>query len=195
MASVVELHPPYRQQEQTASLGMVVFLASWAMMFAGLFFAYGFIRSRAVAWPPAGVPALPVGLPTVNTVVLLCSSLTFAHGLRQLRKGQRGAYMRALGVTIGLGIVFLGLQLHVWREVHLSGLHYTSGLYGSVFYALTVFHALHVAAGLLVLVVVLARSLLGTYTEHNTATVRVCTMFWHFVDVVWVLMFLTIYVL
>lgn len=194
MASVVELHP-HRQQEHTSSLGMVVFLASWAMMFAGLFFAYGFVRSRAPAWPPPGTPALPLGLPAVNTVILLCSSATFAHGLRLLRKGQRGAYMRALGVTIALGVVFLALQVHVWREVSLSGLHLTSGLYGSVFYALTTFHALHVAAGLAVLAVVLVRSALGKITEHNVAAVRVCTMFWHFVDVVWVLMFLTIYVL
>ena len=101
MASVATLRP-HKQQEQTASLGMVVFLASWAMMFAGLFFAYGFIRSRAISWPPAGSPALPIALPAINTVVLVCSSLTFAHGLAVLRKGQRAAYMRALVVTIAL---------------------------------------------------------------------------------------------
>jgi cytochrome c oxidase subunit III len=194
MGSVARLLP-HRHQEQTASVGMVVFLASWAMMFAGLFFAYGFIRSSAGPWPPAGVPALPVGLPAVNTAVLLSSSLTFAYGLRSLRRGERSVFIRALAVTILLGAVFLALQIHVWRSVGQSGLHLSSGLYGSVFYALTTFHALHVAVGLLILLYVLLRALRGGYTEHNTITVRLCTMFWHFVDVVWILMFVTIYLL
>lgn len=194
MGSVARLLP-HRHEEQTASVGMVVFLASWAMMFAGLFFSYGFIRSSAGAWPPAGVPVLPIGLPAVNTAVLLSSSLTFAYGLRSLRRGERSVFIRALAVTILLGVVFLSLQIYVWRAVGQSGLHFTSGLYGSVFYALTAFHALHVAAGLLILAVVLVRSLLGKVTEHNTITVRLCTMFWHFVDVVWILMFVTIYLL
>lgn len=194
MGTVARLEP-HRHQEQTASLGMVVFLGSWAMMFAGLFFSYGFIRSSAGPWPPPGVPALPVGLPALNTVILLASSVTFAYGLRGLRRGQRALFIRTLAATIVLGAVFLALQIYVWRSVGQAGLHFTSGLYGSVFYALTAFHALHVAVGLFILLYVLVRALRGKYTEHNTVTVRLCTMFWHFVDVVWILMFVTLYLL
>jgi cytochrome c oxidase subunit III len=170
-----------------------VFLASWAMMFAALFFSYAFVRSSQAAWPPPGVPILPIGLPAINTAVLLASSLTFAYGLRELRRGKRAVFQRALAATILLGVVFLALQIHVWRSLSLAGLHFGSGLYGSVFYTLTAFHALHVAVGLAILIGVFVRSLLGKYTEHNTTSVRLCTMFWHFVDVVWILMFLTIY--
>jgi cytochrome c oxidase subunit 3 len=156
---------------------------------------YGFVRSRAAAWPPPGLSALPIALPAVNTVVLLCSSATFALALRELRRGNRAAFSRGLGVTILLGFAFLALQITVWQAVSRAGLHMSSGLYGAVFYTLTIFHALHVAVGLLILMVVLARSLMGKYSEHNTISVRLCTMFWHFVDVVWVLMFVTTYLL
>jgi len=174
---------------------MVVFLASWAMMFAGLFFSYGFVRSRAGAWPPPGIPVLPIALPALNTAVMLGSSLIFSLGLRELRRGNVRAFQRALSVTIVLGLVFLALQIYVWQSVSQAGLHLNTGLYGSVFYCLTAFHALHVAVGLVILMVVLARSLLGKYSEHNTISVRLCTMFWHFVDVVWILMFVTIYLM
>jgi cytochrome c oxidase subunit 3 len=195
MASVVALRPRARE-DFTASLGMVVFLASWAMMFSTLFFAYGFVRARMTVWPPPGVPVLPVGLPALNTAVLLASSLTFARGLAVLKRGERRALPVWVALTFALGAVFLGLQLHVWRTVWDAGLHITSGgIYGSAFYALTVFHALHVAVGLLLLLWVFIQALRGRYTEHNQVKVRLCTMFWHFVDVVWILMFLTLYVL
>jgi cytochrome c oxidase subunit 3 len=195
MASVVALRPRARE-DFTASLGMVVFLASWAMMFSSLFFAYGFVRARATVWPPLDVPVLPVGLPALNTAVLLASSLTFARGLSELKRGERRALPVWVALTFLLGAVFLGLQLHVWQSVWDAGLHLTSGgIYGSAFYALTTFHALHVAVGLLLLLWVFFQALRGQYTEHNHVKVRLCTMFWHFVDVVWILMFLTLYVL
>jgi cytochrome c oxidase subunit 3 len=194
MGSVVELRP--RQKEDfTSSLGMMIFLASWAMMFSALFFAYGFVRSRAVMWPPPGVPALPIALPAVNTLVLLASSFTFARGLRELKQGRRRAFPVWVVATFVLGAVFLGLQLHVWRAVAASGLTLNSSMYGSVFYSLTTFHALHVGVGLLLLLWVFARSLFGSYSEHNYINIRLITMFWHFVDVVWILMFVSIYLL
>jgi cytochrome c oxidase subunit III len=192
MGSVVALRP-HAKQEFTSSLGMIVFLGSWGMMFAGLFFAYGFLRSGAPSWPPPGVPRLPVALPALNTAVLLASSAALARGVRGLARGRRKALTAWVGVTLAMGVAFLALQITVWRSVAEGGLHVTTGLYGSVFYALTVFHALHVAAGLLVLLWVFARSLGGAYSEHSLVNVRLCSMFWHFVDAVWVLMFVSIY--
>jgi cytochrome c oxidase subunit 3 len=193
MGTVVEIKPR-AQEELTSSLGMLVFLASWGMMFAGLFFAYGFARSKAVVWPPAGAPVLPLGLPAINTVVILTSSLTIAWGLESLRRGRRARFRALVGVTAALGAIFLALQLTLWQHVVAAGLP-VAGTYGAVFYSFTALHALHVVVGLGLLLWVFARSLFGKYTEHNTTNVRMCAMFWHFVDVVWVLMFLTIYVL
>jgi cytochrome c oxidase subunit 3 len=193
MGTVAEIKP-HAREELTSSLGMLVFLASWGMMFAGLFFAYGFARSKAVVWPPAGAPVLPLGLPALNTVVIVTSSVAFAQGLKSLRRGQRGRFQVLAGITAALGALFLALQLTLWQRVVAAGLP-VAGTYGAVFYSFTALHALHVLVGLGLVLWVFARSLFGAYTEHNTINVRMCAMFWHFVDVVWVLMFLTIYVL
>jgi cytochrome c oxidase subunit III len=193
-ASVAHLRPRAKE-EFTSALGMIIFLGSWAMMFSALFFAYAFVRARSVTWPPPGVPLLPLAVPAVNTLVLLASSFTFARGLAELRRGRRKGLTPWVIATLALGAVFLVLQVVVWRGVSASGLHVSSGIYGSVFYALTTFHWLHVVVGLFVLLFVIVQSLRGKYTEHNYVNVRLCGMFWHFVDVVWLLMFVSIYLL
>lgn len=194
MGTIVELRPRARE-DFTYSLGMIIALASWAMMFGGLFFMYLGIRSRALVWPPVGVPRLPLALPAVNTGVLVASSVALAGGVQALRHGRRRALASWIAAAIALGAAFLGLQFVVWRGMWDAGLRPDTGAYGSVFYGLTALHAVHVAAGLVMLLVVFARSLRGVYTEHNVVRVRVCAMFWHFIDVVWALMFLSLYLL
>jgi cytochrome c oxidase subunit 3 len=174
---------------------MLIFLGSWAMMFAALFFSYGFVRAKSVTWPPPGIPPLPVLLPALNTLILLLSSFTFARGLKELRRGRKRSFPWAVLATFALGALFLGLQFQVWISLWNAGLQTTSGLFGSVFYGLTTIHALHVAVGLLILGWVFVRSLQGRYSEHNHINIRLCTMFWHFVDGVWVLMFISLYLL
>src|SRR5262245_11439795 len=133
MGSVVELHP--RQREDfTSALGMIIFLASWTMMFAALFFAYGYVRSRSVTWPPPGFPSLPIELPAVNTLVLLASSFTFSRGLNAIKQGRRRELSAYVAATFVLGAVFLALQVVVWRSVSAQGLQFSSGLLGGVFY-------------------------------------------------------------
>jgi heme/copper-type cytochrome/quinol oxidase subunit 3 len=194
MGRVVELAPRGRE-DFTRSLGMIIALGSWAMMFGALFFIYLAVRSRAVIWPPLGVPRLPLGLPAVATGTLVASSVALELGARALRRGRRRALAPAVAGAALLGAAFLGLQLVVWRGLWEEGLRPGSGPYGSTFYGLTALHALHVAAGLIMLLVVLARALGGAYTEHNAVRVRVGAMFWHFVGVVWLLMFAALYLL
>ena len=194
MGTVLELRPRARY-DFTQSLGMMIALGSWSMMFGSLFFLYFGMRARAPMWPPAGQAPLPAGLAAINTAVLLASSLALARGVRQLARGKRRALVPWLGATIALGAGFVALQAHMWRTLWAAGLIPSSGTYASLFYGLTMLHAVHVAAGLLVLLVVLCRALLGTYTEHNVIRVRVAAMFWHFVDAVWLLMFVSLYLL
>ncbi len=177
--------------EVTSWLGMVVFLGSWAMMFAGLFFAYGLVRARAPAWPPLDQPALPLLLPGLNTAVIAASSAALAAAGRALRLRRRGAALLALAA--GLGALFLLLQLAVWVALWRQGLVPSGGPYPSVFYGLTALHALHVLVG----VVALARLALRARRAPGVSAlpVRLWSMYWHFVGVVWLVLYATVYVL
>lgn len=186
-------NPTKSSEEVSYSLGMVVALAAWAMMFAALFFAYLGARARYSVWPPADVPHLPVTLPFINTLVLLGSSAAISRAIKRLAAGDKLGLTRYLGLGTLLGVVFLGLQIVVWRDLWAQGLLPSSGLYGSVFYGLTGLHALHVVAGLGVLLVLLRRAFAGSFTPKEAFKVRVPALFWHFVDAMWVLMFLSIY--
>jgi len=191
---LIAYRSPQTDKDATSAVGMVMFLASWAMLFGALFFAYAALRARADVWPPPGF-RLPTALPLVNTAVLLGSSVTLALGLRDLRAGRAQRLAWWIGLTLALGAVFLALQLVVWRSVWQSGLHVDTSIYGSVFYALTVFHALHVLAGLGVLSWLLLGALRGVYGAARLAPVRIGAMFWHFVDGVWLVMFVSVYVI
>jgi cytochrome c oxidase subunit 3 len=184
-----------RAREYSAWLGMVLFLATWTMVFAGLFFAYAGIRLKEPVWPPPGDPRLPLALPGVNTAILFASSLTLSRGIARLRSGLASQFPKWLMATIALGLVFLALQLWVWRAIGLAGLHIATDNYGGVFYGLTCFHALHVAAGLILLGIVAVPALARRNLTRHYGAVRLVGMFWHFVDAVWLLMFLTVYVL
>src|ERR1700687_392226 len=87
MGEVLPYRPPRAREDTTAYLGMVVFLGSWAMMFAALFFAYGFVRTRSVAWPPPDLPELPWETPALNTLILLSSSASLQYGFRRTLAG------------------------------------------------------------------------------------------------------------
>jgi heme/copper-type cytochrome/quinol oxidase subunit 3 len=204
MAAVVPLRPAaaaqQRARELTHAVGMAIALGSWAMMFGALFFVYLGLRAQALSWPPPGLGPLPLGLPLANTVVLLASSATLVHAQKRLRAGQRQSALYGLAVTLLLGLGFVALQLLLWRSLWGRGITTSTGTLGTVVYALTSLHALHVAAGIVVL-----GWLVRTVWRHRTGgaaelerralTLRLCGMFWHFVDGVWVVMFLGMFVL
>ncbi len=195
MTEVIPYRSPRQEVDDTAYLGMLIFLGSWAMMFAGLFFAYGAVRFHIGAgWPPHGVPHLPVSLPAVNTVVLMASGLALQLGLWAVRAGKVNELSAALVVSLLLGCLFFGLQILLWSELYKGGLRPDGGPYPSVFYALTVFHGLHVLVGLGALLVLLIKSLDGAFSAPRHLPVKLWTMYWHFVDAVWLLMFVTVFV-
>jgi cytochrome c oxidase subunit 3 len=196
MGEVLPYRPPRAREETTAYLGMIVFLGSWAMMFAALFFAYGFVRTRSTAWPPPDLPELPWGLPSINTLLLGASSVAIQYGLRSIRSGSSSKLSRALLVTMLLGTAFLALQSWVWVHLYKQGLHpENSGPYGSVFWGLTSFHALHVIVGLIGLGVLCVRSFGGAFSAARYLPVRLWALYWHFVGAVWALMFLLVFLI
>jgi cytochrome c oxidase subunit III len=194
MSAVAAARFPGRDESRrTSFVGMVMALASWTMLFGSLFFAYAVLRLRAGAWPPDGIAPLPRLLPLVNTFVLVLSSCVLHRGVRPAADARFGALSRALKGALALGSLFLVLQLAVWVPLWRSGFRIDSGVYGSIFYGLTVFHALHVVAGLVALLVLVPGARKGRYRSSRQSAVRLSAMFWHFVDAVWVVMFVTVY--
>jgi cytochrome c oxidase subunit 3 len=189
---------PYRslaaRGEDTAWLGMTLFLGSWAMMFASLFFAYGMLRLRQPGWPPPGTPPLPLLLPSVNTGVLALNSLALERALRAARRGEQSQAVAGLVEGLVLGVAFVALQVVLWTSLFKSGLALEDGSLAAVVYGLTGFHALHVLVGLLGLGLVLPAVLRGTLNAARNNRLRLWVMYWHFVGVVWLAMYLLIFV-
>ncbi len=194
-SEVIALRSPRARTETTAWLGMIIFLGSWAMLFAALFFAYGVLRFGAMQWPPAGTPVLPVLLPAGNTLVILASSVALQLGLGAARRGRASLVAPAVGASLLLGLGFLALQTLLWMRLIGSGLRPQNGPYASVFYAFTAFHAVHVAGGIVALAWLLIRALQGAFTPARHLHLRLWTLYWHFVGAVWLLLFVTLFAL
>ena len=172
------------------NVGMVVWLASELMFFSGLFAGWFMIRSEATVFPPEGVE-LPVARTATATVVLLASSFTVHLAVAAAKRDDRSASVRWLVVTAGLGLVFIANQAY---EYLTADFHVDTDAYGSIFYLMTGFHGLHVIGGI-VLLLVIAGIVGGRSRAPAGRTVEMAAYYWHFVDVVWVAMFLTIYVI
>lgn len=175
-------------------LGMIIFLGSWAMMFGALFFAYAALRLGARSWPPPGATHLPLLLPGISTTVILASSVTLQRGMRCVREGRTAAFAQWLLATIAVGTIFLCVQVVVWSSLWAHGLRQSSGSYGAIFYTMTVFHFLHVVVGLGMLCWLLPSALRRSVAVPYRVRVRLVSMFWHFVSIVWVAIYLSVYV-
>src|SRR3954462_2023938 len=133
MGDVVRCRPPRARQETTAMMGMVLFLGAWAMMFAVLFIAYGFMRARLTSWPPPGVTALPWKLPLGNTLVLALSSASYQWGVREVKAARAARAWPWLGGAALLGVVFVALQGVLWHAMYSNDLApWSGGAYSSV---------------------------------------------------------------
>jgi cytochrome c oxidase subunit III len=188
---------PIQGGVNTALLGMLLFIGSELMFFAGLFAAYFNARSAAPAWPPVGVDFInAVPLPLIVTGILITSSITMQIGVWRIRKGDRTGMNRAITLTLILGVVFLFLQLYDYNElVTEHGFGINSGVYGTLFYTLTGFHGAHVFGGVVGMTVVLLRGVAGQFSARHHVAVEAVSAYWHFVDVVWIGLFTTIYLL
>ena len=171
--------------------GTIVFLASELVFFGGLFAAYFTLRSETTPWPPGGVD-LDVARPAVATALLVLSSFTLVAGLRGARDGRLASLRRWVLVTILLALAFLSFQLLDWVQ---AGFSVSSHAYGTMVYAITGFHGLHVIAGVLLMLVVLGRMAQGAYRDGNVDGPEAVGYYWHFVDVVWIGLYATIFLL
>ncbi|NHN62063.1 heme-copper oxidase subunit III [Haloarcula sp. JP-Z28] len=172
---------------------MILFLVSDVATFAAGFIYYAVIR--AGAWPPAHLPPLLGSLVVINTALLLASSVTLHYGHEALEGGDRRRFLGLLGVTLALGVVFLGGQVYEYYEfVAVEGFGIGSGAFGSAFYGLTGLHGLHVALGVLLLAIAFGRALRGHYAPERDTAIRTTSLYWHFVDLVWLFLVVVLYV-
>ena len=187
----VAAEAPLRRQPSLLGVGTVIWLASELMFFGGLFAAYLTLRSDAKVWPPRSVH-LEVLAATIATLVLIASSGTMHLATRARERGERLVAQRWLIVTLALGTVFLANQV---REFFVLDFSVSSSGFGSMYYLMTGFHGLHVFAGLALIVVALVMLSGPGSLERRGPVLESVSYYWHFVDVVWVLLFTTLFVI
>ena len=178
-------------------LGMILFITSEVMFFGGLFAAYFNARAAHQGPEPWGpvhpaepLEIMPIALPI--TIILLTSSVTMQFGVWAIRRGDQRAMRFWTLVTLLLGVGFLIGQL---VDYSLLGFGISDGIFGTVFYTLTGFHGAHVFGGVVGLTIITARATQGQFSARNHVAVEAVSIYWHFVDVVWIALFTTLYFL
>ena len=180
----------------TALLGMLLFIASEVMFFAGLFAVYFNIRAaHHEEWPPGAEHFGLNPIVIVATVILLVSSFTMQWGVWRIRRDDRTGMNRALVVTLVLGVLFLGIQAFDYTILYSEGIRLDSGIFGSLFYTMTGFHGAHVFGGVVGIAVIALRGFAGQFSARHHVAVEAVSLYWHFVDVVWIVLFTTYYLL
>ena len=173
--------------------GMILFLGTEVFTFGAGFVYYFFIRVGP--WPPGELPHLLNSLVAINTVILIASSFTLHFAHTALRDGNRTRFRNLLGVTVLMGIVFVAGQAYEYFQFVVGeGLGLASGPFYSAFFGLTGLHGLHVMLGVVLLGIVFVRGILGQYTPERHTSVSTVTMYWHFVDAVWIFLVTALYV-
>ncbi len=176
-------------------LGLLVFLGTEVMFFAGLISAYTVLRAGSQVWPPPGQPRLPIEMTGLNTGVLLLSALTMHLALRAARRDRRSGLIGWLAVTALLGSLFLAVQGYEWVRLVGFGLSLSSGVFGGTFYALIGAHGIHVLGAVVALLFVLGAAVTGRYTAQAHSGVVLCELYWLFVVALWPLLYLLVYLI
>jgi heme/copper-type cytochrome/quinol oxidase subunit 3 len=183
--------------ESWPKLAMWIFLAGDAMSFGGLLAAYGALRYGSPNWP---VPSHHLGIASTGlmTFLLICSSVTMVKALAAVQDGDAKRMCRFLGLTILGGVTFLVMQYFEWTHLIHEGLGLTqnpwgASQFGTTFFMTTGFHGCHVFAGVCYLSVILMKGLRGRYSRTNWNSVETVGLYWHFVDLVWILVFTFVY--
>jgi cytochrome c oxidase subunit 3 len=180
-------HPDHR------IFGIIVFLVAEAMIFLGLFMAYLTFRAVAPVWPPEGTPELELLLPGVNTIILISSSFVIHNADTAIKKNDVKGMRMWFAITAAIGAIFLVGQLYEYFHLEFG---LKTNLFASTFYVLTGFHGLHVLFGVCLMLGVLWRSRKpGHYSDTSHFGIEAAEIYWHFVDVVWIVLFALLYLL
>jgi cytochrome c oxidase subunit 3 len=188
-------HPPaanISSRVEPQLLGMLLFIISEVMIFGAFFTAYFFVRvAQGDPWPAPGT-SLPVAVAGVNTGILWSSSFTMHWAQVSIKKGNRFGLKAGIVTTFLLGATFLFVQINEYANIGFAPQDHAQQ---TIFYSLTGLHGAHVTIGLLLLLIVMVRAFRGHYTPEEHRGVEVPGIYWHFVDVMWLIVYSTVYIL
>lgn len=171
---------------------MPIFVLVEAMLFIGFFAAYWVLRFTAPVWPPQGTPEMPLTIPIIMTIILLSSSGTIYLAESKMEEGDNSNFIKWLMVTIALGALFLGFKALEWTDLFHEGFLPKTNIYSTAFFSLTGFHGSHVLVGIGMFICALIPAFVG---KVNKAYVTSVSIYWHFVDVVWLFVVSQVYFL
>ena len=193
-----QVDPVYREIRELRLFGFVLFLLSDCILFGSLIFAYVYLRDSAPAWPPylAGhqLQWFDTSFAAFNSIVLFGSGVTMHFALENWKHLHREKFFDWLIATIVLGLAFLGGQAHEWSGVLAEGITWSNTTMGSAFFCLTGLHGLHVFIGTVFLTILGLQARHGVYTGNKYMGLIAGTLYWHFVDVIWVFLFFLFYI-
>ena len=186
--------PPPRPRAvvPNAVIGMLAFLATETMFFAGLMSAFMILKAGSMVWPPPDQPRLPAPVTAVNTAILLFSGFTVSRASGAIRRSS-GTAAQWLTYTLVLGTVFLVVQGSEWLRLLAHGLTVGGGNYAGVFYTLVGSHALHVLGGVLFLAVVAYNTRGGRYSASHFGAISAAQLYWYFIILVWIVLYVVVY--
>lgn len=171
---------------------MPIFIMAEALLFIGFFAAYWALRFTQPSWPPQGTPEISHTIPIIMTIILIASSITIHIAENKMDEGDNGGFVTWLIVTIALGTAFLGLKAFEWSELFHEGFTPKTNVYSSAFFSLTGFHGSHILVGLGMFLCALIPAFSG---KINKAFVTSASIYWHFVDVIWLFVVSQVYFL
>jgi heme/copper-type cytochrome/quinol oxidase subunit 3 len=191
------MQPPPRRELGTGvyneKVGMWVFLGSEVMFFTALIGSYIILRvANPGSWAPPG-QVLNVPITAVNTFLLICSSVTMVKAFAAIQDGDQRGLRRWLVATVLIGATFVGVQVYEYAHLIEKGFVPGQGLYGSTVYTMTGFHGFHVTMGVLCMIFVTWKAFRGGYSQQDHRGVEVIGLYWHFVDLVWIILFTIVY--
>jgi len=190
--SATTSHDTYHMEQDHRKLGIWVFLASEVIFFGAVITTFVVFHDRSTSGPnPHEVLTLLV--PTIMTLVLLSSSITMVLALQAIQNGNRTRMIQFLVTTAVLGIVFLGLKATEYSHLFSDGITPSSNIFGSVYFLTTGLHAAHVIVGIIWIFAVVAKALRGGFSATNYLPVEITGLYWHFVDLIWVAIFMVVY--
>jgi cytochrome c oxidase subunit III len=182
----------HEEHQDLRVFGLMTFLISESLMFCGFFATYLLLRGGAEAWPPEGTE-VELLLPAINTIILVSSSFVIHMGDTAVKKNDVKGMRLWYAVTALMGAIFLGGQVYEYLSL---GYGLTTNIFSNCFYLLTGFHGLHVFVGLLLILGVLWRSRRqGHYSNIKHTGIEMAEIYWHFVDIIWIVLFTLIYIL